>query len=338
MGGHVYEFPPLDDSADTAVVVERIDAAGIVGMGGAGYPTAKKVEQAIAAGADFVIGNGMANEPGVEADRTLLREHFAQVVAGLRIVARCLGGAEAAVAVPPGSSLPSPAVAIEVGYPSGDERDLVARLTGRRVPANGYPTDVRTLVLNVATLFAVFEAVMLGRALRRRLVSFAGTSAWVAIGTPLADLPIETYGRELRTGGALTGRPAPPDALVEATTYSVGAAPPPALTCIGCGRCDIACPEGLSPERLHAAFETGALNETATACIECGACTEQCPSGIDLVNEFRAIKRRIRHDATLKQRTEAARRRSTARTERLARQARQRQAHREQRLRTPRQW
>lgn len=332
------EFPPLGDSADAAAILERIEAAGIVGMGGAGYPTAKKIRQAIAGGADFLIGNGMANEPGVGADQVLLRKHFAELAAGLQLVARCLGKAKVALAVPPGSALSSPAVEVELGYPSADERHLVACLTGRRVPPDGYPTDVQALVLNVATLFAVFEAVVLGRALRRRMVSVGDTNAWLAIGTPLTDLPIATEGDALWLGGELTGTSAPADGVVEATTYSVVAAPAPAWACIGCGRCDSVCSERISPERLHAAFEKDALDETVLACIECGACTAQCPSGIDLVNEFRASKRRIRREATLQARTDDARRRSAARAERLARRTRQRQARRERRLRTPRQW
>ena len=338
LSGVQAEFTPLGAAADAPAVLQRIAAAGIVGMGGAGYPTATKIREARAGDADIVIGNGMASEPDASADRTLLHDHADAVVAGLEVVARCLGGARPILAVPLGSGLEAPAVELLAGPDGGEERRLVERLTGRRVPRSAYPTDVGVLVLNVATLFAVFEAVAHGRAPRRRIVTVAGTDAWVTIGTPLADLPLPAGGRPLRIGGALTGRPAPPDALVEATTFSVAPAPPPALPCIRCGHCAGACPAALLPDKLHTAFENGGADPSAWNCIECGACTAACPSGIDLVNEIRELTRRMGEDAARRQAADAARRRWTARMQRLARQTEHRDAKRAARLREPRKW
>ncbi len=353
------EFEPLAPAASAEAIQRRVAIANIVGMGGGGYPTAGKIADAIAAGADTVIANGMACEPGASADATLLREYSAEVVAGLDLAARCLGGARTMLAVPPASRLEPPAVAVHLNYPQGDERRLVPHLTGRVVPDGGYPTDVGVLVLNVATLFAIQEAVVHGRPPRRRIVSVGDVDCWIALGTPLAKLPIRPPARwpkarrakpGLRVGGDLTGHPAAPGAVLEATTFSVTPTPPPALACIRCGRCARDCPQRLQPERLHTAFEAEAADEAGTAneaktasdtvfdCTECGICTAVCPSGIDLVNEFRFLKARRRHELAVKARAEAARHNAAARTERLARREREQEARRAARLRTPRQW
>ncbi len=336
MDAQVADFAPLDESADADAIIARIDAAGIVGMGGGRYPSARKLREARAADVRFAIGNGMASEPGASADTTLLGQHFEAVVAGLEIVGRCLNGAGLALAVPPGSKLPAPA--IEVGVPfAGDEQRLAAHFATRTAPNAGQPSDYGVAVFNVATLFAIFEAVTLGRALRRRIVSVGETDQWLAIGTPLAELPIAAAG-ELRVNGPLTGRPARANAVVEASTFSVGPARAPADPCIRCGWCAPACPESLVAEHLHDAFEANAEAAAVFDCIECGACTAVCPSGIDLVNEFRALKEQTRHRAALRERADAARARSDARSERLARQARQRQAQRAARLSSNHSW
>ena len=111
-----------------------------------------------------------------------------------------------------------------------------------------------------------------------------------------------------------------------------------ALACIGCGRCESACPVDLKPEVLHVAFEMGATDPSVIDCIECTACTRACPSGIDLVGEFGALKHRLQGERETNCRADAARRHSDARNERLARQAREQEARRAERLRAPHQW
>ncbi len=330
------ELEPLPADADTQAVLARIEAAGIFGMGGGGYPTAQKIRQAIAAGADVVIGNGMGTEPGVTADAALLRECREEVVGGLDIVAGCLGDPRRLVAVPPGD-VETPLVEVELPYPAGEERRLVAHLTGRTVPKDGFPTDCAVLVLNVATLFAVFDAVRCGRRLARRVVSVGETDYWVPIGMKLRELPLDAA-MGFRVRGALSGVPAPADGVVAPTTFAVSPAPVPALACIRCGWCRDACPERLAPDRLHDAFCVAEQDDSVFDCIECGACTAACPSGLDLVGEFRALKSRMRHERAVQARADDARRRSGARTERLARQAAARQQARQARLRTPHEW
>ena len=111
-----------------------------------------------------------------------------------------------------------------------------------------------------------------------------------------------------------------------------------ALPCIACGWCETACPVDLKPQALHVAFETGAEDATVFDCIECTACTRSCPSGIDLLGEFRTLKERLGRERETAARADAARRNSDARSERLARQAREQDARRAERLRAPRQW
>ena len=380
------DFPPLPESAGAASLLARIEAAGIVGMGGGGYPTAAKLRAAQAGGADFVIGNGMACEPGANADVALLRQHLDAVVSGLRIVCRCLAGggrSETApagegqsepeahrprfvLAVPPGSDIPPPATAVAAAYPAGDERVLVAQVAGREVPATGWPTDVGVVVLNVATLFAIHEAVHLGKAPRRRLVTVGDANYWLRLGRPLATLrpllaaeslrkssslgqrrqrkgiasaPAHTKANvpPLRVGGPLTGQPAMADAAIEATTFHVGLLPASG-PCIRCGWCRPACPEGLLPDLLHATFEAAAPAPSALDCTECGACTAACPAAIDLVNEFRALKRWQRRATTAAHRAEVARQRGEARIARLQQAAEARDERRAERLRRPRRW
>ena len=355
------DFTPLGRDAGPEEVMERIEAAGIVGMGGGGYPTARKIREALAADADWVIGNGMASEPGVTADVALLREHADDVAAGLHIVARCIGATHTALAVPTDTDVPG-GTHVGLAYPAGEEGKLVAHLTGREVPTAGYASDVGVLVLNVSTLFAIHDAVARGRALQQRLVTVAGTDRWVAIGTPLADLPLqegraprmkepsagEREGRAPRKNepaadgyriqGELTGRDVAHDAVVEPSTFSVDLPRGDSWACIRCGWCAHACPEGLAPERLHRAFEADAADATVLDCIECGACTAACPSRLDLVNEFRAIKTRMRREEVAMEQAERARQRSDARTERLARAANERDRQRAERMNKPRQW
>ena len=336
------DLPPLDEYASAGAVLERIEAAGIVGMGGGGYPTAQKIREAVAGNADVLIGNGVACEPGASSDLALLRDHLDAVVVGLGIVAGCLGDdVQTMLAVPRGSDLPMSAdnfalrvVEADIDHPSGEERRLVAHVAGRLVPAGAYPTDVGVLVLNVATLFAIFEAVRLGRPLRRRLVTVAGADRWIEFGTPVAELG------QTRIGGRLTGWPAASDAVVDATTFclSNNTAEHSAMPCIQCGWCGPACPEGLSPEALHSTFERGAVDETVAECIECGACTAVCPSRLDLVNEFRALKERTQREQRSQSLAQAARRRSNAKSERLVRQARLRDEQRDARLNVVRRW
>lgn len=337
------QFAPLGADAPVDAVLERIEAAGVIGMGGGGYPTARKIRAAIAAGADVAIGNGMASEPGAGADAALLRMHRAEVLAGLALVARCLGGARTLLAVPPGCAREPPATEGPPGVAGGEERRLTAALTQRSVPRDRHPTDAGVLVLNVATLFAVCEAVRAGRALRRRIVSVGDAEYWVSLGTPLADLPLAGDGA-YRVRGALTGSPAPAGAVVDATTFSVARDPEQRFACIGCGWCVPACPETLHPERLHAAFEaveagrTGAGDAAVFSCIECGACTAACPSSLDLVTAFRALKSRMRRSRAAEERAAMARRRSAARTRRLTQREQAVSAQRAARLRAPHDW
>ena len=336
MGTEVADFDALDATADADAIIARIDAAGIIGMGGVGTSAAQKLREARALDARVAIGNGMASEPEATADTTLLRERFAAVVAGLEIVGGCLDGTQLAVAVPPDSDLPPPAVEVDIPF-AGDERRLAAHLTNHEAPNGATPGDCGAVVFNVATLFAIYEAVACGRKPRQRLVTVDNADQWLALGTPLVDLPIAERGA-LRVNGPLTGRPAAANAVVEATMFSIGPERPAALPCIRCGWCVPACPESLVPLELHDAFDADEQDPAALRCIECGACTAACPSGLDLVNEFRALKDRSRHSEALRRRADEARARSDARTERLAQQARQEGERRAARLRSTRRW
>ena len=331
-------LPPLSPDADAESVLARIETAGIVGMGGGGFPTARKIQVAMDADADWLIGNGMSSEPGVTADRTLLAQHGDEVLAGMKVVARCLGTSRLTLAVPNTGPVPVPPfVGVSPTYVSGEESALVAAVTGRTVPSGSHATDVGVLVLNVATLFAIHDAVANGRTLRRRLVTVAGTDRWHGIGTPLGHL-LEHNTGVLRVNGMLTGKDAPATERLSPTTFSVDMAMPRGWACIGCGWCDDDCPAEISPQRLHRAFESEADDASVSDCVECGACTAACPSQLDLVNEFRAIKTRMQEERERRRRADDARARADAKTERLAKAAAETDAARQRRLRQRRQW
>lgn len=329
---------PERGDAERAAMVASIAAAGVVGMGGGGFPTAAKIDAAIAADADWVVGNGMATEPGVSADTALLRARFNDVVTGLRAAGDCLNApARLVIAVRPGSGLPPPAAEVDLPYPAGEERALVQHLTGRRVPAGGHPTDVGVLVLNVATLAALPEAIQHRRAPATRLATVDGNNLRVRLGTPLTALPGIDPNARLRVNGSLTGRPARPGEAVAATTFAVDVERP-ALPCVGCGWCEPVCPVDLPAERLHRTFLDGAPAAAALACVECGACAAACPSGIDLVNEFRELKARAGRAQRQRQAALAAKARWLARDARRGAAADAESARRQQRLGAARQW
>ena len=323
--------------------LERIREAGIVGMGGAGYPAHLKLRAAIERGVHTVIANAVECEPGVNADRTLLERHADDVRRGLEALSAQLGGARAILAV--GAPLQFDAgVETHVAsgpYPAGWERALTQRLLGLETPANGYPSSVGAVVFNVATVFAMARAWHCGEPLTRRVVTIGAEPCWTRIGHPVAELPLAPGAK--RIGGSITGWPAPPEAAVSRTTRAVALrAPAPSTPCIRCGWCASACPVGLLPQELLRAATAQrwqALQRLRLdACIECGACDLACPSRLPLLDRFRVAKseraaaaRRQRQAALAKQHVEQRR-------ERLARAASEAARRRAERLRNQHRW
>ncbi|MCC7257944.1 MAG: electron transport complex subunit RsxC [Gammaproteobacteria bacterium] len=318
---------PEPSRLDAADICRRIAAAGIVGLGGALFPTARK----LAPGAPIraLLVNGVECEPWITCDEVLLRERAATVIAGARIAMHALGTAQAVIAVE--GDMPEARVAVHdalqaagdcgIGlavvtakYPAGGERQLIELLTGEEVPAGGLPRDIGYVVQNVGTLAAIAALFRSGEPLVSRIVTVTGSgvaapgNVEARIGTPMRDLVDLAGGyryppTRLLMGGPMMGFALPDDdlAITKATNCIVAAtaaevAPPrPEMACIRCGECVQACPARLLPHELHAALrrgDTGLLGELALdACIECGCCDFVCPSQIPLTARFVAARR-----------------------------------------------
>jgi Na+-translocating ferredoxin:NAD+ oxidoreductase subunit C len=357
-------FRPMADPAllPAEALREGIAEAGILGLGGALFPTARKLSAAHPPVA--LLLNGAECEPYISCDDMLLRERAARLVAGARLLLAAIGSEHCVIALK--TDMPEarlalydaitvaadPRLALSVvtaKYPAGGERQLIELVLAREVPAGGHPGDVGVVCQNVATAAAVADFFLDGRPLVSRIVTVTGGgiarpgNIEARIGTPVRELVALAGGyqgapRRLVMGGPMMGIALADDDLpitaatncllaITADEFGKGAAEMP---CIRCGDCVEACPAGLLPLELLSAERRGSLADLAelgvTECIECGACDFVCPSQIPLTRHFIAGKARVAEEQRSRARAEAARARFEAREERLAREARDRQA------------
>ena len=337
--------PPLT-SKDLA---ERVRDAGIVGLGGAGYPTWLKLQQARNNAVTTLIVNAVECEPGVSADGALLRGHTEEVLSGMRALADFLGRPRTIIALGDGmDDIPGADVARVTGpYPSGSERALIARLLGMdlsRSPVRQgreVPTDVGVVVFNVATVFAVHRAWHRGERLIERIVTVHDENAWLRIGHPVAELPLPEG--QVVVGGPVTGWVATEGESIAKTTRAVSVrAPREASPCIRCGWCARACPEGLLPQELLRHINARRWSEMEglrlADCVECGACDLACPSRLPLLATFRHGKSERRELARRARNAALARDRYVARAARLEQQRAEQRKEREVRMASRREW
>lgn len=315
---------PLD--LDPAEIRARIAAAGIVGLGGALFPTAEKLAPGKPVHALLI--NGAECEPWIACDEMLIRERTQLVVTGARIMMHALGASHCVFAVE--ADMPEARVAIHdalaglgdprlglavvtAKYPAGGERQLIELITGEEVTGGGLPRDIGYVCHNAGTAAAVAELFVHGRPLIARIITVTGSAVArpgnfeARIGTPVRDL-IDLAGgyrgtpQRLLMGGPMMGFALSDDALpvTKATNCIVAAsaaeiAPAHAeMPCIRCGECVHVCPARLLPHELLTAVRRGdarRLGELGLAdCIECGCCDYVCPSYIPLTARFAAAK------------------------------------------------
>lgn len=313
---------------DPGQIRARIAAAGIVGLGGALFPTADKLAPGKPVRALLI--NGAECEPWISCDDMLLRERTQLVITGAQIMMHALGAGHCVIAVE--ADMPEARVAIHdalarlgddrfglsvvtAKYPAGGERQLIELITGEEVPTGALPRDIGYVCQNAGTTAAVAELFVHGRPLISRIVTVTGSAVMqpgnfeVRIGTPIRDL-IELAGgyqgtpERLLMGGPMMGFALPDDTLpvTKATNCIVAAgegeiAPPrPEMPCIRCGECLHVCPARLLPQELLTAVrraDARRLGELGLAdCIECGCCDYVCPSYIPLTARFAAAKSR----------------------------------------------
>ncbi len=296
--------------------------AGLVGLGGAAFPTHVKLSPPESKPIDTAILNGAECEPWLTADHRLMNERPEGILRGLELITRALGCERGIVgiesnkldavesmrrALSPGSNIK--VVALQVKYPQGAEKQLISAILGRRVPAGGLPMDVGVVVQNVGTSLAVYDACRHGRPLVERVVTITGTplsrptNFAARIGTLLSGLVDEAGGLDGDTAKVVSGGP-----MMGITQFTldvpvikgmsgvlflgpdeIDVLPPE--PCIRCGHCVHACPMKLLPttieklvmaERIDQAVATG-LND----CMECGSCAYVCPSRRRLVHYFK---------------------------------------------------
>lgn len=338
---------------------QQLRDAGVVGLGGAVFPTHAKVhgENQGPGAIHTLILNGAECEPYIACDEMLMREQADRILEGAELLRRAVGAERVLIAiedqmdrvesafrsapVPPGA-VPADIVRVPAIYPEGGERQLVQTLTGREVPEGGTPRDLGLLVQNVATAAAARDAIMAGQPLIERVVTVTGNgvrdprTVIALIGTPVARL-IEAAGgytddvARLVVGGPMMGYPLGNDGepVVKATNCLLALSADdvrptqPEMPCIRCGDCATACPAQLLPQSLLFHARARQWDETedlgVNACIECGCCDFVCPSHIPLASWFRYAKGEVRALAEERAVAEAARERFEAREARLAR-------------------
>jgi electron transport complex protein RnfC len=307
---------PRPEEASPDQIRERVREAGIVGMGGAGFPTHIKLTPPAGTKIDCAIINGAECEPFLTVDHRLLLEETEAVIRGLTIVMRAVGAERGIVAIESNKKdafekfraalSGNPRIRAEllrVKYPQGGEKQIIYSLLRRALPAGGLPSAVGCVVQNVHTAYAIAEAVLKGKPLIERVVTVSGPGVKkpgnyrVPIGTPfsylLAAAGVAAPGRvSLISGGAMMGvAQASLDTPVIKGTSGLLVFPPLPprrnLPCIRCGRCLEACSLRLVPCLLARWAEKGdaaAFAEgSGSQCIECGCCAYVCPAQRDLV-------------------------------------------------------
>ncbi len=311
-------------TASSDEIVKIIRESGIVGMGGAGFPTPIKATVPNGKKVEYLILNGIECEPYLTADDRLMQECAEQIVIGAKILKKALDAQNTVIAVDRNKpeaiktlqkvtqNYNDVSVQVcETKYPQGAEKQLIKAITNREVPSGRLPIDVNCVVQNVGTAFAIYEAVQKNKPLFERIVTVSGDDVEkagnfrVRIGTPSSYL-IEKAGQKSEIGKIIFGGPMMGIAGVNLnapiTKTSSGililkdesAYKPEVSSCIRCATCVDACPQGLEPYLIHSLIRNGEYDEAKKIhvldCIECGCCAYSCPARIPLLDYCKLAK------------------------------------------------
>lgn len=309
-------------------IIAKIQAAGIVGMGGATFPAHVKLSVPPGKKAEFLIINGVECEPYLTSDHRVMLERGEELLTGVTILAKALGVEKSYVGIEnnkpdaiahlqklAASFKGIEIVPLKVQYPQGGEKQLIAAITGREVPSGALPIDVGAVVQNASTAVAVYEAVQKNKPLIERVVTVTGKSVkspknlLARVGTPISTL-LEAAGglpedaRKVINGGPMMGRAMVNlDAPVTKGTSGVlvmsgeEAERQPASQCIKCAKCVSACPMGLEPYLISKMSRRQMWEpleaERIADCIECGCCMFTCPANLPLLDYIRLGKAKV---------------------------------------------
>lgn len=313
---------------DSAAILAKIQEAGIVGLGGATFPTHVKLMPPKGMKADILLINGVECEPYLTSDHRLMLENSEELIIGIQLLMKALNVNRAAIGIE--NNKPDAisemiklayrhtnisVIPLKVKYPQGGEKQLIKAATGREVSSGSLPISVGAVVTNIATTFAVYEAVQKNKPLFERIVTVTGktlknpSNFKVRIGTPVSEL-IEAAGGlpddcgKIINGGPMMGK-AVANIEIPVTKGTSGILMMPekeskrseTMPCIRCSRCVSVCPMGLEPYLLMTLSEKqiweNAENEKIMDCIECGSCSYTCPASRPLLDYIRLGKGKV---------------------------------------------
>jgi len=324
------EFDESSYSAEQ--ICDAVREAGIVGMGGAGFPTRVKIQPDPKAPKETLIINGCECEPYITCDYRIMLEWTNQIIAGIKLAGKASGCSQVIIGIednkPKAIKVMNAAlktyansdgisvVAVKTKYPQGGERQLIKAILKNNVPTGGIPPMIGVLVLNVATVAAIAEAVVYGRPLTHRVVTVTGEGIarpgnfYVPIGTTVSEVIEFCGGLTEDAVMVIVGGPMMGIAIADFTTpITKTAGAITALTkeqigqvkfagletpCIRCGRCLEACPEHLNPTKIAHAVKHNLLDVAESyyisACTECSCCSYVCPANIELAGYIKTGK------------------------------------------------
>ncbi|OQA02377.1 MAG: Electron transport complex protein RnfC [Bacteroidetes bacterium ADurb.Bin408] len=317
-----------DITLDAKQIIEKINSMGVVGLGGATFPTYVKMMIPEGKKADVLIINGVECEPYLTSDHRLMLEKGEEMIVGVTILMKALNVNKAIIGIESNKMDAIQHLAdivkkykgveiepLKVRYPQGGEKQLIKALINREVPSGKLPIDVGCVVQNVGTAFAVYEAVQKNKPLFERVVTITGKNLkktanfMVRMGTPVNDLIEAVGGLPENTGKIINGGPMMGKALNSTETPivkgssgivimpEINACRIETLNCIRCAKCVSVCPMGLEPFFIAALSELLKFpeieNESVMDCIECGSCAYICPSGRPLLDNIRLAKNKV---------------------------------------------
>jgi electron transport complex protein RnfC len=340
--------------SDKKTLVDSLRLSGIVGLGGATFPSHIKLRSNSQSPIHTLIINAAECEPYITCDDMLMRERADEIVAGIEIVKHLLGAETCLIGIEDNKAAAGEAMkaACQEGqalvkvvptlYPSGDARRLIHLLLDLEIPSDKRSTDLGVQVFNVATVLAIHRYFAFGEPSISRIVTVTGNVASpqnfeVLFGTPLTDLIAAAGGAQDNTshfimGGPMMGFDLPNSQvpITKAANCIIAAkpdlfpAPPPAMPCIRCTRCADACPVNLQPQELYWFAKSDNFEKARDYklfdCIECGCCSYVCPSTIPLVQYYRYAKSEIIAADKAKEAADLARERNDFRLARIERE------------------